>query len=80
MMRTSILADDGLILELRSMAQRAGVSVSEVIRHALEEFVRRHKKDAAYPSFIGAGSGGAGLRISERAEELLFQDKPRRSR
>ena len=80
MTRTSILADDGLVLELRSMAQRAGVCVSEIIRRALGEYVRKHKRSADRPKFVGAGSSGGGFRVSERAEELLFKDRPRRSR
>ncbi|MFA5140440.1 MAG: ribbon-helix-helix domain-containing protein [Elusimicrobiota bacterium] len=79
MTRTTILAQDALMLEIRSMAQRLGVSVSEVIRRALEDFVRTHAEGAS-PSFIGAGKSGGGFRVSERDEDLLFQDKPPKRR
>lgn len=80
MIRTTILAEDGLMLEIRSMAQRAGVSVSELIRRALEEFVRGHGNATPYPTFIGAGESGGAMRVSENDERLLFQEKPRKGR
>ena len=80
MTRTTILADDGLMLEIRSLAQRVGVSVSEIIRQALEKFIREQKKGRAGPSFLGVGHSGGALKVSERDEEYLFQEKPRKSR
>ncbi|MBI5242231.1 MAG: ribbon-helix-helix protein, CopG family [Elusimicrobia bacterium] len=80
MIRTTILADDGLMLEIRSLAQRTGVSVSEIIRQALEKFIRERKKERAGPSFLGVGRSGGALKVSERDEEYLFQEKPRKSR
>lgn len=80
MTRTTILADDSLLFDLRSISQRLGVSVSEVIRQALADFVKRHKKEGSYPSFLGAGCSGGALRVSEKDEDLLFQNKPRKRR
>lgn len=80
MTRTTILAEDKLMLEIRSLAQRTGVSVSELVRRALEEFVRGHGKEGPYPTFIGTGESGGAMRVSENDERLLFQDKPRKGR
>ena len=80
MIRTTILADDSLLYDIRSISQRLGLSVSQVIRQALADFVKRHKKEGAYPSFLGAGRSGGAFKVSERAEDLLFQDKPRKRR
>ncbi|HAH08451.1 MAG TPA: hypothetical protein DCM05_18320 [Elusimicrobia bacterium] len=80
MTRTTILADDSLLLEIRALAARAGVSVSAVIRQALEKFVREQKKEKAAPSFLGIGRSGGALKVSEHEEDYLFQEKPRKSR
>lgn len=80
MTRTTILADDSILYDIRSISQRLGLSVSQVIRQALAEFVKRHKREGTGPSFLGVGRSGGALQVSDRAEELLFQDKPRKRR
>lgn len=72
-----MVAEDSLLLQLKALAQRTGVSFSEVVRLALAEFVARHSPKAGEPSFVGAGSSGGKLRLSERSEDLLF-DRGRR--
>lgn len=77
MNRTTIVAEDSLLLQLRAMAQRQRVSLSELIRRALRAYVGKEKGRTL--SFVGAGSSGGGLRLSERDEEILFRER-RRSR
>lgn len=77
MLRTTIVAEDEVLLRLRSMAQKLGVPVSEVVRRALREYIRRAEPAKKKLSILGVGSSGGGLRISERDEELLFaREKP----
>ena len=75
MNRTTIVADNGLLIQARSLARRRGVSLSEIVRCALEDYVTRADSKSKKPSFIGAASSGGKLRLSERAEELLFADR-----
>lgn len=69
------MADDAIILELTALADRTGISFSEVVRRALREFASRHAAESRLPSFVAAGASGGKLRLSERAEELLFERK-----
>jgi hypothetical protein len=50
MSRTTIMADDDLLDELREIAEEEGVSLGEVIRQGLEW---RAKTRRRVPSFIG---------------------------
>ncbi|TBR21831.1 CopG family transcriptional regulator [bacterium] len=77
MNRTSIVADGALLAQLRSLARRRGVSTSEIMRCALSEYVARAEPKGARPSFVGAGASGGRERLSERAEELLFEKRKR---
>lgn len=72
MKRTSIVADGALLAQVRSLARRRGVSSSEIIRCALNEYVARAQTRTALPSFVGKGASGGKARLSERVDELLF--------
>ena len=50
MSRTTIMADDALLDELRAIAEEEGISLGEVIRQGLEW---RAKTRRRVPSFIG---------------------------
>lgn len=73
MKRTTIMADEDLLLELEQIAADQGVSTSQVIREALAAYVvetkTRQAAARALPSFVGIGEGPVDL--SERHEELL---------
>jgi metal-responsive CopG/Arc/MetJ family transcriptional regulator len=45
MKRTTIMADEGTLLELKAIAQRQGKSTSQVIREALAEYVVSHRTE-----------------------------------
>lgn len=79
MERTTIVADGALMAQMRSLARRRGVSASELVRCAISEYVARAETGPRRPSFIGTGSSGGKARLSERAEELLFE-KPKSRR
>lgn len=80
MNRTSIVAENALLLQVRSLAARLGLSFSETVRRALAEFVSKNAAGSRRPSFMGVGSSGGKLRISERAEDLLFERKDKAGR
>ena len=67
MSRTTIMADDELLDELRRIAKAEGVSLGEVIRQGLEWRVRTRRR---VPSFIGAFASGHSD-TSERVDELI---------
>jgi metal-responsive CopG/Arc/MetJ family transcriptional regulator len=67
MSRTTIMADDHLLDELRQIAKDEGMSLGEVIRQGLEWRARTRRR---VPSFIGAIESGYSD-TSERVDELL---------
>jgi hypothetical protein len=69
MSRTTIMADDALLDELRKIAAEEGISLGEVIRQGLEW---RAKTRRRVPSFIGAISSGHSD-TSQRVDELIAE-------
>ena len=75
MKRTTIMAGEDTLLELKAIAQRQGKSTSQVIREALVKYVvshrveRRYKNPLLAPAGFGENSGETD--VSERAEEIL---------
>ncbi|HEY3111990.1 MAG TPA: hypothetical protein VGL23_24765 [Chloroflexota bacterium] len=55
MQRTTIMAPEGLLSDLRRIATERGTSVAEVIRGALEKEVRNHRPR---PRSIGIAASG----------------------
>lgn len=80
MRRTTIFAEDDLLQELRSIAQKQKSNLSATIRKALEEYVARHGRGRPLPSFTGVGRSGR-RDVAERSEDLLWErDGYRRGR
>lgn len=81
MSRTTIMADDALLDELREIAAEEGVSLGEVIRQGLEW---RAKTRRRVPSFIGKlvstddGITDAAKRADEFIAEYLREKHARR--
>lgn len=75
MQRTTVKVPDELDARLRHEARRRGVTVSEVVREALDAHLggRRRVLRAA-----GAGRSGSSD-VSERIEEILQAEWPERS-
>lgn len=67
--RTTIVADESLLLELKHRAKGEGRTVSELIRDALKSYLGRGKRRKKL-SFAGVGRSGQG-NISEKSEEIL---------
>lgn len=71
MSRTTIMADDALLDELRGIARDEGVSLGEVIREALEWRARTRRRP---PSFIGkATSEGGPNDAATRHDEIIAE-------
>jgi metal-responsive CopG/Arc/MetJ family transcriptional regulator len=70
MKRTTVFADDEVLRHLREIAKRENLSVSEVTRKALHEYVRRRRPRRSRLSLVGIGRSGR-KDVAERAEELL---------
>lgn len=77
MKRTTIVADEGLLLEIKQLAEQQNESISEVIQAALGEYVRRRRPaKRGTISFVAAGRSGH-AEVSERVEEILESDARR---
>jgi hypothetical protein len=71
MSRTTIMAPDDLLDQLRVIAKEEGVSLGEVIREALT--LRARLGRSRPPSFIGAiATGEPGHDTAFRHEEILY--------
>lgn len=70
MSRTTIMADDALLDELREIAEEEGVSLGEVIRQGLEW---RAKTRRRVPSFIGKTVASGHTDTSARVDELIAE-------
>ena len=70
MKRTTVFADDDVLRQLREIAKRDNVSVSDVTRKALHEFVARRRLRRSRLSLIGVGRSGR-KDVAARAEEFL---------
>ena len=69
MKRTTIMADDRLLNELRAIAIDENVSLAEVIRQGLEWRVQTRRR---VPSFVGKiATGEPGHETANRAEEAI---------
>jgi hypothetical protein len=81
MVRTTIMADEGLMQQLRAIAKDEGISLGEVMRQGLEW---RAKTRRRVPSFIGAVAfGEEGENVAARHKEVLleyFRERDERER
>jgi len=70
MKRTTVFADDDVLRQLREIAKRENLSVSDVTRKALHEYVARRRPRRSRMSLVGIGRSGR-KDVAERAEEIL---------
>jgi hypothetical protein len=70
MRRTTIVADEGLLLEARHLADHENKTLSALIQDALREYIAGHRPKR-HISFIGIGeSTGSSLTVEEQ-DQLL---------
>jgi metal-responsive CopG/Arc/MetJ family transcriptional regulator len=72
MKRTTIFADDALIKEFKDLSKEENRSVAEMVREAMEQYVRQRHQKKKKLSFIGVGASGR-RDVSEKHEELLWR-------
>lgn len=70
MKRTTVFADEDLLRKLREIAKRENITIAEVTRRALTEYVSRRRPKRSRLSLIGVGRSGR-KDIAERSEEFL---------
>jgi len=75
MKRTTIMADEDTLLELKAIAHQQGKSTSQVVREALAEYVVTRRTERHYKNpllaLVGLGESDGETNVSERAEEIL---------
>jgi hypothetical protein len=71
MKRTTVLADEALLLEARSIARREGKTLTRVVREALAEYVANHRPKKRDLSWAGVVDGGDPT-IRERKREIIL--------
>lgn len=73
MKRTTILADDDLILEMRNLAARRGVTFTSLTQEAMRAYLAA-QRPSTRRSFIGLGASGRASDAGDgRDEEELRQ-------
>jgi metal-responsive CopG/Arc/MetJ family transcriptional regulator len=72
MRRTTIFADDGLINEIKEISKEENRSVAEIVREAMQNYIKQKRYKKKKLSFIGIGDSGR-KNIAERHEELLWK-------
>jgi metal-responsive CopG/Arc/MetJ family transcriptional regulator len=70
MKRTTVFADDEVLRQLREIAKREKVTVSELTRKALRQFVARRQFRRSRLSLARIGRSGR-KDVAERAEEIV---------
>jgi hypothetical protein len=73
MKRTTVFLDEALLRRARQAARREGRSFAQVVREALAQYLAAPVGKRRLPSVAGMFDSGR-TDISERAEELLWQD------
>lgn len=73
MKRTTIFAEEEILLVLKRIANERESSMAEIVRQALEEFISRQQGKGDKPSFLGSGGSGRSD-VSERHEHLLWRE------
>jgi len=72
MKRTTIFADDDLIEEIRDISKNEKKSIAEVMREAMQNYIRTKKPRRSKLSFIGIGKSGRGD-VAAKHEDLLWK-------
>ncbi len=72
MKRTTIFVGDDLINELKSLSAEENRSMADVVREAMEEYIKRRRKAVRKFSFVGIGNSGR-RDVAEEHERLLWK-------
>jgi hypothetical protein len=72
MKRTTVMADDELVRQLKELAEEEGVSLAEVIRQGMVLRLRQGRR----PRFVGTVRTGRPTAVADEAETLDPQPHP----
>ncbi len=72
MKRTTIFADAHLMNEIKEISREEKRSAAEIIREAMQAYIKQKRPGKKKLSFIGIGSSGR-RDIAEKHEELLWK-------
>ncbi len=72
MKRTTIFADDSLMDEIKEISKEENRSVAEIVREAMQNYIKQKRHGKKRLSFIGIGDSGR-KDIAEKHEELLWK-------
>ena len=72
MKRTTIFAEEELYKEIKDISNEENRSVAEIIREAMENYIKQKRLTKKRLSFIGIGNSGR-KDIAENHEELLWK-------
>ena len=70
MKRTTIFAEEDVLLELKQLARAQSRTMTELVRDALQEYIQAHRPKRRRLSFFEIGASGH-ADLSERVEEIL---------
>jgi metal-responsive CopG/Arc/MetJ family transcriptional regulator len=74
MRRTTVYLEDEIAVAIRNFAESQNRSQAEIIREALEKYVREAERVSKRPPISGVGAYRSGRSdISERAEDILSE-------
>lgn len=73
MKRTSVFLDERLLVGLKRVARRDGVSVASLIRESVSVYLAEPRTSARVPSIAGRFASG-GHDTAERVDDLLWRD------
>ncbi len=77
MKRTTILAEEQALYRVRQLADERGVTVSEIIREAVDEKLEREQPELTFlgaDGSTGSASGGTGARDSDEQDRYRPDD------
>jgi len=78
MKRTTIFAEEDVLLELKHLAKAQNRTAAEVVRDALQAYIHAHRPKRKRLSFYAMGAFGE-TDVAERAEEILAREIKRES-
>lgn len=74
MKRTTILADEHLLLEAQQLAMQRGTTLTVLLQDALREYIAAHRPRERRLSFMGMGdSGQPNLSVSNGWDEEILE-------
>lgn len=78
-MRTTIIANDAVLCEIKALARRMERSMSAVIEEALTSYIQKFKRSKT-PSFTAIGKSAGRPSIARQTDEYLLKQAGKKTR